>query len=70
MLSIETVNSPRSSFVRDAEPAACVRVYRNTPDTVVLQIWNGRRYMLVQLLPVEARGIANQLNDLADEVTS
>jgi hypothetical protein len=68
MLRIDTVNSPRSGFVRDTEPAACVRVYRNSPDTVVLQIWNGRRYLLVHLLPVEARGIALQLNDLADEV--
>jgi len=69
MFKIETRNKPRGKIVREGAPDdKCVRVYRNSPDDLILQIWNGKRYMLVVLYPQEARAIAAQLIADADEL--
>jgi hypothetical protein len=65
---IETRNGPHGHFVRDADPyAKCVRIYPGSPEDIILQIWGGKRYMLVALLPSEARKIAAHLMSLAAE---
>lgn len=69
MFKIETRNRPRGKLVREGDPdAKCVRVYRNSPDDLILQLWSGKRYMLVTLYPGEARSIAEQLVAVADEL--
>lgn len=69
MFKLETRNPPRGKLVREGDPdAKCVRVYRNSPDHLILQLWSGKRYMLVTLYPAEARMIAEQLDAVADEL--
>lgn len=69
MFKIETKNKPRSKLVRDADPSSqCVRVYKASPEEVMLQLWSGNRYTLVALMPGEARAIAEQLVVIADEL--
>jgi hypothetical protein len=68
MFRIETRNPPRSKLVKDADEASCVRVYKHSPEDLMLQIWSGKRYMMVALFPEEARAIAAQLVAAADAV--
>ena len=69
ILVLDTQNRPRSKFVREQDPSnQKVRVYRNSPEDLILQLWNGRRYTLIALLPAEARAIAQALIEIADEL--
>lgn len=69
MYKIETRSRPRSKLVRDADSALhCVRVYKHSPEDLILQIWDGKRYMLVALFPEEAREIAGALRTIAYQV--
>ena len=67
MYKIETRNKPRSRLAREAS-MHCVRVYRDSPTDLILQIWDGRRYMLVALAPQEARDIASELVATAESI--
>jgi hypothetical protein len=69
MYKIETRNRPRGKRVPDGDPdAGCVRIYKNSPQDLILQLWDGKRYMAVALFPHEARYIANELVAAADAV--
>ena len=68
MYRLETHNTPRSKIVRENDPdTKCVRVYQRSPEEIALQIWAGKRYMIVSLSAAEARAIAEVLVTLADE---
>jgi hypothetical protein len=69
MFKLETKNPPRTKLVKEqAYIPGAVRVYKNSPSDMILQMWmpNGR-YMLVALYPAEARAIADALYATADE---
>lgn len=68
MYKLITRNKPRGALVRNADDTHGVRVYKNSPETLNLQIWSGRRYMLVSLSPQEARDIAGELVADADMI--
>jgi hypothetical protein len=69
MYKLETRNKPRGRLVREADPnVQCVRVYKNSPNDLMLQLWAGKRYMLVALSPQEARDIASELVAVADKI--
>lgn len=70
MFRLETVNKPRGRLVRAGSDsdAFCVRVYRNSPSDLILQLWSGKRYMLVVLEQAEARAIAQELLTVSDTV--
>jgi hypothetical protein len=68
MFRLETRNKPRGKLVRDADESTCVRIYKESPETLLLQIWAGKRYMAVSLLPQEARAIAEAIVAAADEI--
>ena len=69
MYRIVTRNKPRSKLVREVDPdTRCVRVYKNSPEDMHLQIWDGKRYMLVALFPEEARSIARALVEAAEVI--
>ena len=69
MFKLDTKNKPRGRLVREADPdEQCVRVYKNSPEDLMLQIWDGRRYLLVALYPQEARAIADALVETADAI--
>jgi hypothetical protein len=71
MWKLNTHNKPRSKFVRDAVgDAHCVRVYKNLPDSLILQLWSGKRYTLIALAPDEARAIAHELVAVADIIAA
>jgi hypothetical protein len=62
MYKLETRNKPRGKLVREQDPHAhCVRIYPGSPDEIMLQLWSGKRYMLVALQPAEARAIGETL---------
>jgi hypothetical protein len=68
MFRLKTINAPRGKLVRDTYGDECARVYQTSYD-VTLQLWSGKRYMLVQLSAAEARAIAEQLVKVADNIT-
>ena len=68
---LETRNVPRGRFVREQDPAnKIVRVYRNSPEDLILQIWKGRSHLLVALDASEARFIAEALLATANELVA
>ncbi len=70
MFRLVTKNKPRGKLVRAGSDsdAFCVRVYRNSPDDLILQLWSGKRYMLVVLEQSEAQKIAQELWAVSDTV--
>lgn len=70
MFRLETKNKPRGKLVRAGSDSDsfCVRVYRNSPSDLILQLWSGKRYMLVVLERVEACAIAQELWTVSDTV--
>lgn len=69
MFRLETKNKPRGKLVREQDPNnKTVRVYKNSPYDINLQLWSGRSYMLVALEPAEARAIGEQLIEVADKM--
>lgn len=70
MFRIVTKNRPRGKLVRAGSDgdAFCVRVYRNSPSDLILQLWSGKRYMLVVLEQSEAQTIAQELLTVSDTV--
>lgn len=69
MYVLKTRNKPRSALVKGADPDdSVVRVYKSSPQDLILQLWSGRRYMLVALFPAEARTVAKELLACADAV--
>jgi len=68
MFRIDTTNKPRGMLVRRTEPAHCVRVWKHSPEDIALQLWTGNRYVMVALLPEEARDIADALRTAACQV--
>jgi hypothetical protein len=71
MFTFETINKPRGALVRGAtNDLRCVRVFRNSPEDLILQIWNDKRYMLVALHPAEAHRIALALIKEAEGISA
>jgi hypothetical protein len=69
MLALTTKNKPRGKLVREQDPDnQIVRVYKNSPHDLILQLWAGNRYMAVALEPAEARAIAEELVNVADAI--
>ena len=66
---LKTRCMPRSKLVRDGDPTdRLVRVWKNSPEDLTLQIWSGKRYTLVNLYPDEARDIAAELLAVAKSI--
>ncbi len=72
MFRIVTKNKPRGKLVRAGSDsdAFCVRAYRNSPSDLILQLWSGKRYMLVVLEQSEAQAVAQELLVVSDTVES
>lgn len=69
MFVLETKNKPRGRLVREQDPDnKLVRVYKSSPEDLILQLWSGKRYMAVALEPAEARAIGEQLIEIADKL--
>jgi hypothetical protein len=58
---IETKNKPRRKIVRDMNGQDCVRVYRNSPEDVVLQIRRKNDFIQIALMFDEAKEVADKL---------
>jgi hypothetical protein len=63
---IVTRNTPRVQNSKHAEPG-CVRVYKQSPEDICLQIRGERRFASVSIFPDEARRIAELLIETADK---
>jgi hypothetical protein len=67
MFRIETRNKPRGHILRNSEGDFCVRVYKNDPTTINLQICAGKRWLLVSLSKDEAIEIADRMYLIAGD---
>jgi hypothetical protein len=58
---IQTRNKPRRKIVKEMDGQDCVRVYRNSPEDVVLQIRRKNDFIQIALMFDEAQEVANKL---------
>jgi hypothetical protein len=58
---IQTRNKPRRKIVKEMDGQDCVRVYRNSPEDVVLQIRRKNDFIQIALMFDEAKEIADKL---------
>jgi hypothetical protein len=58
---IETKNKPRRTIIKEMTEQNCVRVYRSSPQDVILQIRRKNDIVQIALMFDEAKEIADKL---------